>query len=303
MKTVLITGGTGLVGNRLSQILKQKGYNIIHLSRSENLNATFPAYKWDFNNNEIDTRALEQADYIIHLAGAGVADKSWTKKRKEIILDSRVKSGELLQQKLKEINKRPKAVICASASGFYGNRGGQLLDEKASVGKGFLAEVVEKWEAANNGFKEVTNRVAQLRIGIVLSTKGGALEKMLPSYKARVGTYFGLGQQYYSWIHIDDLCKMFVFAIENENVSGIYNAVAPNPVTNKYLAEAIGKGMGKSALLMPAPAMAMRLVMGEMASIVLDGVRLCSNKIENAGFSFTHVNVTNAIRDLIERKI
>ncbi|MFK7947345.1 MAG: TIGR01777 family oxidoreductase [Saprospiraceae bacterium] len=303
MQTILITGGTGLVGSRLSRSLKERGYKVIYLSRKENMNSTFPAYKWDIDKGEIDNRALEQADYIVHLAGAGVADKSWTKKRKQVIIDSRVKSGALLQQKLKEIGKRPKAVVCASASGYYGDRGGQLLDESASKGSGFLVEVVEKWEAANAGFEDVTDRVAQLRIGIVLSTLGGALEKMLPTYKARIGTYFGSGDQYYSWIHIDDLANMFIHAIENEKVSGVYNAVAPNPVTNKRLAEAIGEGMGKSAVLLPAPAMVMRLAMGEMSSIVLDGVRLCSNKIENTGFKFLYDDVSYALRDVIERKI
>ena len=303
MQTVLITGGTGLVGGRLSRMLKERGYKVIHLSRTENMNSTFPAYKWDVDKGEVDNRALEQADYIVHLAGAGVADKPWTRKQKEIIINSRVKSGALLQQKLKEIGQRPKAVICASASGYYGDRGGQLLDETASKGSGFLAEVVEKWEAANDGFSEVTDRVAQLRIGIVLSTNGGALEKMLPTYKVRVGTYFGSGEQFYSWIHIDDLANMFIHAIESEKVSGTYNAVAPNPVTNKRLAEAIGEGMGKSAVLFPAPAMAMRLAMGEMSSIVLEGVRLCSNKIEHTGFKFLYEDVTYALRDVIKRKI
>lgn len=303
MQTVLITGGTGLVGSRLSRTLKERGYKVIHLSRKENLNSTFPAYKWNIDKGEIDNRALKQADYIVHLAGAGVADKPWTKKRREIIIDSRVKSGALLQQKLKTIGKRPKAIICASASGYYGDRGGQLLDESASKGKGFLVEVVEKWEAANNGFNEVCDRVAQLRIGIVLSTLGGALQKMLPTYKARVGTYFGSGDQYYSWIHIDDLANMFIHAIENETVNGVYNAVAPNPVTNKRLAEAIGEGMGKSVFLVPAPAIALRLAMGEMSSIVLDGVRLCSNKIQNTGFRFLYDEVSYALRDVIERNI
>ena len=303
MQTVLITGGTGLVGSRLSRTLKERGYKVIHLSRKENLNSTFPAYKWNIDKGEIDNRALEQADYIVHLAGAGVADKPWTKKRREIIIDSRMKSGALLQQKLKTIGKRPKAIICASASGYYGDRGGQLLDESASKGKGFLVEVVEKWEAANNGFNEVCDRVAQLRIGIVLSTLGGALQKMLPTYKARVGTYFGSGDQYYSWIHIDDLANMFIHAIENETVNGVYNAVAPNPVTNKRLAEAIGEGMGKSVFLVPAPAIALRLAMGEMSSIVLDGVRLCSNKIQNTGFRFLYDEVSYALRDVIERNI
>lgn len=303
METILITGGTGLVGNRLSHILKQRGYKIIHLSRKENLSGTFPAYQWDINKETIDPRALEQADYIVHLAGAGVADKMWTASRKKVIMDSRVKSAALLQAKLKEIKKQPKAIICASASGYYGNRGDKLLDESSSMGRGFLAEVVKKWEAANTNFSDSTARVALLRIGIVLSTQGGALAKMLPSYKVRTGAYFGSGEQYYSWIHIDDLCQMFVHAIETETVEGIYNAVAPNPVTNKYLAEAIGKGMNKSVFLAPVPAFALRLAMGDMAAIVLDGVNLSSNKITNSGFKFSFDDVTEALRDLIIKEI
>lgn len=303
MQKVLITGGTGLVGKRLSSALKSKGYQVTHLSRKENLNATFPAYKWDIDKGEVDIRALEEADYIIHLAGAGVADKLWTAKRKQVIIDSRVKSGALLQQKLKEIGKRPKAVICASASGFYGNRGDELLDETSSKGKGFLADVVEKWEAANDGFREVTDRVVQLRIGIVLSTRGGALEKMLPSYKARIGAYFGSGKQYYSWIHIDDLANLFTYAVENEKMNGIYNAVAPKPTTNKNLAELIGKVMGKPALLVPAPAIAMRLALGEMSSVVLDGAQLSADKIREVGFDYIYISINEALRDLITRSV
>lgn len=303
MQKVLITGGTGLIGSRLSVALMSKGYQVSHLSRKENLKATFPAYKWNIDNGEVDVRALEQADYIVHLAGAGVADKPWTAKRKQLIIDSRVKSGALLQQKLKEIGKRPKAIVCASASGFYGNRSDEKLDESAPKGQGFLSDVVEKWEAANDGFKDVTDRLTQLRIGIVLSTQGGALQKMLPSYKFRIGAYFGSGQQCYSWIHIDDLVGMFAHAIEEETVNGTYNAVAPNPVTNKYLAELIGKVTGKPALLVPAPAMVMRLVLGEMSTVVLDGARLSTDKIRAAGFDYLFVNVNSALRDLITRNI
>ena len=303
METVLITGGTGLVGQRLSRVLKQKGFEVIHLSRKEKLDSTFPAYQWNIDAGTIDERALEKADYIVHLAGAGVADGSWTKKRKQVIIDSRVKSAALIQNKLKEIGKQPKAVICASASGYYGNRGDEILDESATIGKGFLAEVVEKWEDANRGFSDLGIRTAILRIGIVLSTKGGALEKMLPTYKVRVGTYFGDGNQYYSWIHLDDLCEMFAYAIQNENVEGIYNAVATKPVTNKYLAETIGDALNSKAVLLSAPVFAMRFVMGEMADIVLDGVRLSPQKIIYAGFRFIYDDVEYALRDLVERNI
>jgi uncharacterized protein (TIGR01777 family) len=303
METVLITGGTGLVGQRLSRVLKQKGFQVIHLSRKANLEATFPAYQWDINAGTIDKTALEKADYIIHLAGAGVADGTWTEKRKQAIIDSRVKSAVLIQNTLKAMDKKPRAVICASASGFYGNRGDKILDESASMGKGFLAEVVEKWEAANSGFVDLGIRTAMFRIGIVLSTQGGALEKMLPTYKVRIGTYFGDGSQYYSWIHIDDLCEMFAFAIQNKNVEGVYNAVAAKPVTNKYLAEAIGTALNSKAVLLPAPAFVMRLVMGEMAEIILDGVRLSPKKIIDAGFRFMYDDVEYALRDVVERKI
>ena len=303
MATILITGGTGLVGQRLSRVLKQKGFQVIHLSRKGDLNTTFPAYQWDVNTGTIDKTALEKADYIVHLAGAGVADGTWTQKRKKAIMDSRVKSAALLQQTLKTMDKKPKAVICASASGFYGNRGDAILDESASIGKGLLAEVVEKWEAANRGFEDLGIRTAMLRIGIVLSTKGGALAKMLPTYKVRLGTYFGDGSQYYSWIHIDDLCEMFAFAIENDRVEGIYNAVAIKPVTNKYLAEAIGTALNSKAVLLPAPGFAMRLAMGELADIVLDGVRLTPKKIIDAGFRFMYDDVEYALRDVVEREI
>jgi hypothetical protein len=162
---------------------------------------------------------------------------------------------------------------------------------------------VEKWETANSGFSDLGIRTVLLRIGIVLSTKGGALAKMLPTYKVRLGTYFGDGSQYYSWIHIDDLCEMFAFAIENENVEGTYNAVAAKSVTNKYLAEAIGQALNSKAVLLSAPAFAMRLVMGEMADIVLDGVRLSPQKIVDTGFRFLYDDVEYALKDVVERKI
>lgn len=303
MQTVLITGGTGLVGDRMSHLLKKKGYHVIHLSRTRNLDAKFPAFHWDINKQEIDEAAITQADYIVHLAGANVAGGIWTKKRKQIIIDSRVKSAELLQRTIEKTGHQPKAVICASASGYYADLGDKIIDESGKKGNGFLAEVVEKWETANDGFHDLGIRTTKLRIGIVLSTKGGALEKMLPSYKVRVGAYFGDGSQYYSWIHLDDLCEMFIYALENEQVEGVYNAVSKNAVTNKELAEKIGEAMNKSALIMPAPAFAMRLAMGEMADIVLDGARLSPAKIEATGYKSLYDHVKDALRDLIERQI
>jgi uncharacterized protein (TIGR01777 family) len=303
MQTILITGGTGLVGNRMSLLLENKGYRVIHLSRTRNLDARFPAFYWDINKQEIDEDAITQADYIVHLAGANVAGGIWTKKRKQVIIDSRVKSAELIQKVIKETGHQPKAIICASASGYYADLGDKVLDENSKKGNGFLSEVVEKWEAANDGFHNLGIRTVKLRIGIVLSTKGGALEKMLPSYKVRVGTYFGSGNQYYSWIHLDDLCEMFIYSMENEQVEGVYNAASRNPVTNKELVEKIGEVLNKSVLIMPAPAFAMRLVMGEMADIVLDGARLSPAKIGLTGYRALYDYVEDALRNVIEHKI
>lgn len=303
MATILITGGTGLVGQRLSQLLTTQGDKVIHLSRKENLNATYPAYQWDLKKGTIDLKAIEQADYIVHLAGANVADQRWTKSYKKIIIDSRVKSAALLQKAIQEAEYKPKAVIAASAVGYYGNRGETLLTETSSKGKGFLSDVVEDWEIALNDFNPLVERTVFLRVGIVLSTQGGALAKMLPSYYVRTGAYFGNGQQYYAWIHIDDLCKMFIKGIKDATMKGIYNAVAPNPVTNKTLAYKIADALDKPSIILPTPAFGLRFAMGEMSSIVLDGANVSAQKIMNAGFKFDYSEVLPALKDLVKRKV
>ncbi len=304
MDTILITGGTGLVGQRLSYMLTTSGYRVIHLSRKENLNTAFPAYRWDIEEGYIDETALLQADHIIHLAGANVASQRWTKKFKKIAIDSRVKSISLLAKKLKRLDKLPKSFISASAIGYYGNRGDEILIEKSPpADKGFLSETTVRWELAADEVVSLGIRVALLRIGIVLSTVDGALPKMMLSFKANVGAWFGDGSQYYSWIHIDDLAKMFQYAIEHEDIRGAYNAVAPNPVTNKVFVQTLSKAMDKKSLLLPTPAFTLRLAMGEMADIVLHGSRVNADKIQATGFDFEHPELETAVRDLIARGI
>ena len=247
-KTILIAGGSGLIGQRLSHLLEQKGYSVIHLSRKENLNARFPTYKWDLNAGFIDPKAIQQADYAINLAGAGIADRHWTKKRKKVIIDSRVKSNQLLAETLEKAGKA-KAFITAAAIGYYGNSGSEWVDETSpSPNHGFLTESCQAWEQVLQKIANGPLRTVIIRIGIVLSTQGGAMEKMLLSFKVRVGSYFGDGSQYYSWIHIDDLCNMFIMAIEKEEMEGIYNGVAPNPVSNKALTQAMANALGKKSL-------------------------------------------------------
>ncbi len=304
MSTVLIAGGTGLVGTRLSHLLKAQNYEVIHLSRKENLKAEFPAYRWDLNTMEIDKEAWKKTDYILNLAGTGIADKRWTKTRKKAIIDSRVKSNALIEKYIREYPHQPKAYIAAAAIGYYGNTGEQWLDETSTPdNKGFLSKSCIEWEKSIQAVAQTGIRTVWLRVGIVLSTLGGALAKMLPSYKLRVGAYFGDGQQYYSWIHIDDMCKLFIAAIENEQIQGVYNGVAPNPERNKDFAYKIAEALDQKAFIAPSPALALRLAMGEMADVVLHGNRCSAKKISATGFEFDYPQLIPALKDIIKRKI
>ncbi len=304
MPTILIAGGTGLVGHRLSQLLKAKNYTVLHLSRTKNLNAEFPAYQWDLKKSFIDQEAIEKADFIINLAGTGIADKPWTKARKKLIIDSRVDSTLLLKTYIERKKTPLKAYIAASAVGFYGSRGDQLLTENDPAGsEGFLAESVRIWEEAIQKVEEAGVRLAAIRIGIVLSTQGGALEKILLPFKFFNGAYFGNGQQWMSWIHMDDLCRIFIEAIENENMSGFYNGVAPNPVRNKDFIYKVKEALGKPAIIVPAPEFALRAAMGEMADVVFESTRVSSEKIEKTGFKYEFPELIPALKDLLRRKI
>ncbi len=302
MHTVLIAGGTGLIGQRLSQLLKEKGYKVIHLSRNENLDAEFPAYQWDLEKKTLDERAIEQADYVINLAGAGIADKPWSDKRKELIISSRTETTRLLKTYLE---KQPaKAYLAASAIGFYGDRDDELLTETSPAGEsGFLAESTKLWEEAIHDVEKTGVRTVLFRIGLVLSSKGGALPQLIMPLNFRVGGYFGNGKQWYSWIHIDDLCRMFIYGLENEQIQGTFNAVAPNPETNKEFIRKTSEGMGKPAWLMPVPVFGIRLVFGEMADAVLTSSKVSSNKIVEAGFNFKFEGLEEAVEDVLSREV
>ncbi len=304
MSTILIAGGTGLVGNHLSQMLQAAGHTVLHLSRKQDSGSKFPAYAWDLSKKTIDQAAVDRADYIINLAGAGIADQRWTPERKRLIISSRVDSTLLLKA---AIERRPtplKAFISASAVGFYGSRGDQLLNENDPTGNdSFLAESVAAWEKAVEKIAGTGLRTVVLRLGVVLSTRGGALEKMLIPFRFFNATYFGNGQQWMSWIHIDDICRMFMAAIENEQLNGIYNGVAPHPARNRDLVVELKNALGKPAILLPAPEFALRAAMGEMADVVFDSTRVSSKKIEATGFKFQFPDLMPALGDLLRRKI
>jgi len=301
---ILITGGTGLVGMHLSRMLHNKGHEVIHLSRKENLQAEFLAYRWDIDGDFVDVEALQQADHIIHLAGASVVGKRWTARQKQNILDSRVKSLELIAHQIQSSGASIQSFISASAIGYYGNTGDQIITEQSPAGdSGFLVESCELWEQAVENVTALGIRTVRMRIGIVLSTVDGALPKILLSFKANAGTWFADGSQYYAWIHIDDVARMFVKAIEDDTLQGVYNATSPNPVTNKKFIKILAKALDKKALLLPTPAFAMRLAMGEMADTVLHGSRVIPQRMKEAGFEFKFDDLETAFRDVIRRKV
>lgn len=300
-KNVLITGGTGMIGHRLTQMLQAKGYEISHLSRSRKNDQPVKTYTWDIQKKEIEPEALQQADYIIHLAGAGVADKRWTENRKKIILKSRTESTRLLHDTLANLGEHHvKALISASAIGIYGSDTGSAeIYETSPKGNDFLSDVVKRWEAAVDELNKLNIRTVKLRIGVVLSMKGGALPRIVQPIKLWAGAPLGSGQQYTSWIHVEDLCRMFIYALEQQEMQGTYNAVAPRPVTNQQLTRSAAKTLQKPLFLPNVPGFVIRLAFGEMASIVLGGNKVSSQEIERKGFNFQYPNIDSALKDLL----
>jgi uncharacterized protein (TIGR01777 family) len=302
-KTVLIAGGTGLIGSRLSQLLVEKGYNVLHLSRRKNLQAEIPAYAWDLNQMSVDDEAITRSDIVVNLAGAGIADKPWTEERKQLIIDSRVKSNRLLLDAFQRLGHQPEVYVAASAIGYYGDSGEAWVNEESESGEGFLSKSVQIWEQPIQEAIASDLRTVALRIGLVLSTKGGALLKLLLPFYFFVGTYFGDGQQWYSWIHIDDLCRMFIQAIEDREMQGVYNAVGPTPERNKAFTRLVGEARNVPFLLFPAPVFALQLFLGEMSQTVLISTKVSSEKIEKRGFTFQFEQLGEAVQDLLARKI
>lgn len=295
-KKVLITGGTGLVGSHLIPLLQQNGYEVAVLSRSKDLLKPYEIFEWDHKNDYLEDGAFDGVDAIIHLAGAGVAEKRWTADRKDDIYNSRAKTSFLLFNKLKETPHQVKTFVSASAIGYYGMDTGNInLQETAPVGHDFLAHVTDAWETSTNKMTELNIRLVQLRIGVVLSKDGGALVELL---KPPVAAPLGKGRQYMSWIHIEDLCQMFLYALENESMLGAFNAVSPGPVTNKELTKEAAKAFGKTFIPIPVPGLLLKIFLGEMAKVVLGGNRVSSEKIMAAGFEYKYPKLIPALENL-----
>lgn len=304
---VLVTGATGFIGRRLVERLVRDGDEVIVLSRrgeaaKQALSLPVRAFGWDAMKGVPPAEALEGVEGVVHLAGEGVADKRWTESRKKEILESRtVGTRNLVKAVEGQRGKRVGAFVSASAIGIYGDRGDELLTEQSSPGTGFLADVCRAWEAE---VKRLPGEVREtrVRIGIVLGVEGGALKKMLPPFRLGIGGPLGSGRQYMSWIHVDDLVGLLCHALRAPAVRGPVNGTAPEPVTNREFSHRLGEALGRPAVL-PAPAFALRLLLGEMAEMLLGGSRVLPRAAETSGFSFAHPGLGGALESLLKKKI
>lgn len=296
---VLITGANGLIAKELSKRL-EKEYTVRFLTRKKQHANEF---EWNVNAGTIDGTALENVSHIIHLAGAGVAEKRWTEDRKKEIISSRVGSAGLLLKTLQKKNQKLKSFVSASGINYYGTETTQkIFTEKDGPGHDFLSKVTIVWEQSADEFKNqrVAERVVKLRTGVVLSEKEGALKKMLPTIKAGIGSPLGTGKQYMPWIHIQDICSMYEFALKNSELDGAFNAVAPEHATNKDLTVQAAEVLKKPLFMPNVPAFVLKLLFGELSVAVLEGSRASSGKIQHAGFQFKFPDLKEALKDLLK---
>ena len=297
-KHILLTGGTGLIGKYLTEELLEKGYSVSHLSRSPGKDSRVKTFLWDVNKGEIDEHCIDGVDIVLHLAGAGIAEKRWTDERKKEMIDSRTKSIGLIYRLIKNKPNQVKSIISASATGYYSDRGDELLTETSPPAHDFLGTCCIEWERAVDEGSALGLQILKFRTGVVLTKDGGALAKMAIPVKLYVGSPLGDGKQWIPWIHWQDVVAMYLYGIENENLTGVYNMVAPNSVTNKQLTQAIAKQLHKVLWAPNVPAFVLKLMLGEMATIVLGSTKASAQKIENAGFRFKYPDITSALQEI-----
>jgi uncharacterized protein (TIGR01777 family) len=296
---IVIAGGSGLVGRALAASLSKRGDDVVILSRSPSTVREGRGVAWG-GAGDAWKREVESAGAIVNLAGSGIADKRWTGARKRELRESRISATRALVDTMVASPLPGRVFVSASAVGYYGARGDEALDESASTDGSFLSTLAVDWEAEALRAREAA-RVVLLRIGIVLSTRGGALAKMLPPFRLGAGGPLGTGRQWMSWIHLDDLVAMIAWAVANGDVRGAYNATAPAPVTNAEFARALGRALHRPAIV-PAPAFALRALLGELAGpLLLTGQRVVPERAMREGFRFSHPSLAGALENLLAR--
>ncbi|WP_243392554.1 TIGR01777 family oxidoreductase [Solitalea longa] len=304
MKNILIAGGSGLIGKQLTKLLIHKGYSVGWLTHSAiTPSSSVQLFRWNLENEHIDKEAIDFADAIINLAGTGIAEKPWTAKRKQEIVNSRVNSIELLMASIKASAKQLHCFVSASAIGYYGNKGDKIVFENEEPAADFLGQCCITWENAADEVSKLNIRTVKLRTGIVLSKQGGALPKILRPLKLGLGAALGNGNQWMSWIHIVDLCNMYIYAIENQDLTGTFNATAPNPVTNFQFNKIIAESLNKSIWLPNVPEFVLSIALGNRKQLLLDSTRCSSRAIAQTGFKFSYPEFDKAIKQLLSSSV
>ncbi len=295
---IIIAGSSGLVGSALRAALQANHHQVIPLVRRVPQTGEI---RWDPEAGELDPSTLLGADAVVHLGGENIADGRWTAAKKERIRSSRLRGTRLLSDALASLQTPPPVLLTASAIGYYGDRGDELVDEASAVGSGFLPELCADWEAASNSAEHKGVRVIRIRIGIVLSSDGGALRKMLPAFKLGIAGRVGNGQQYMSWIDIDDLVGAIGYLLQLPDAVGTYNGVAPNPVTNRAFTKVLGQVLRRPTLF-PMPAAAVRLIFGEMGNdLLLASTRVQPARLLSSGYEFQYPQLRASLRHLLRK--
>jgi uncharacterized protein (TIGR01777 family) len=283
-------------------MLLDKGYEVSWLSRSRGERDDIQVFLWNPEEGVLDESALDGVDVIVHLAGLNIGDKRWTPERKRRIVDSRVKSGELLLQAVRSGRFHPQAYISASGIGYYGASSSEIIwEEDAAAAEDFLGQTCRKWEAVGPGFEALDIRTVMVRTGVVLSDQGGALKKLSLPVRLGAGASLGSGKQFMPWIHIDDLCGIFLHVMEDQDLKGAYNAVAPEHVSNKEFTRSLARVLKRPMFLPGIPAPLLRLVLGERSLLLLEGSRVSSQKIRSAGYSFLFPELKPALKNILSR--
>lgn len=296
----LITGATGLIGMYLAEKLIEKGYDYIAVSTNKRAaEKKLSGYKKILTYNELDLIAGERFKAVINLAGSNLGSKRWTDSAKKDFYDSRINSIESLLKLFEKMEFKPQAFVSASGVDYYGDTGSREMHEDSPPAKSFLGQLTNEWEQAALKAGQFGVRTVVLRTGFVLAKKAEAVKKLLMPLKLFVGGPIGSGSQYVSWIHIDDLAELYIYAAENKNLHGIFNAAAPEPVTNSVLIKEAAKLLHRPAI-MPAPAFMLKAVLGEMSSVVLEGRKAMPDKIIASGFNFRFTNIKDAWKDIIK---
>jgi len=298
---ILLTGATGMLGKDLIRTLLKRGHQVSVLSRKPQQINEVKVFLWDVYKQEIDASCLEGVDSIIHLAGENISKGKWTDERKKEIIDSRVLSTQLLYQTIAKTKNQVKNFISAAAVGYYGNRGEEILTEESNPGHNFLAQCCIQWEKAVDQGNKLNLRIVKIRTGVVLAKNEGALEAMAQPIRLFAGAPLGDGRQWIPWIHYQDMTQIYLHALDNESLTGAYNASAPFPVTNKTMTKAIAKQLHRPVWPFSIPGKALELILGEMSSLALNSTNTSAQKILSSGFNFKYTHIEQALADIYGR--